>query len=55
MEKDNGLDPDEPERVINLSPEDFEEFVRILEEPPKPNDKLVKLLQGYTVVSRGWK
>lgn len=39
------------DRVIRLSHEDFEEFHRILEEQPQPNDKLINLLRGYTVVA----
>lgn len=40
------------DRIINLTPEDFEEFERIMAEPPQPNDKLRELLRGYTIVSQ---
>lgn len=43
---------DDPPRIINLAPEDFAEFVRIMEAPPNPNDKLIELLRGYTIVSQ---
>lgn len=39
-------------RIINLAPEDFEEFSCILETPPAPNDRLVTLLRGYTITSQ---
>ena len=47
----NGATRDD-DHIIYLSPEDFDEFHRILAEPPEPNDKLVNLLRGYTIVSQ---
>jgi uncharacterized protein (DUF1778 family) len=35
----------EAERHIRLSPEDFEEFTRRIDNPPKPNKALVDLLR----------
>lgn len=37
-------------RIINLVPEDFDAFNRILE--ADPTNKLIDLLRGYTVVSQ---
>jgi uncharacterized protein DUF1778 len=42
------------DRSINLAPDDFDAFIKALEEPPPPNDKLRELLRGYTIISQGW-
>jgi hypothetical protein len=38
---------------IKLSPEDWETFMNALENPPKPNRKLIALMRGETYIAPG--
>ena len=40
-----------PERIV-LSPEDYDALVRQLENPPKPNAKLVELMRRKPIWKR---
>lgn len=48
---DLGTVPQHPSHTIYLEPDDFDEFCRVMEEPTAPNDRLINLLRGYTVMT----